>query len=61
MPIGYHHLTRGERGQIHARLHRGLSTREIAHPLERAPATISQETTRHSGQRGDRHPQAQGK
>ncbi len=58
MPTGYHHLTHFERCQIHARLHRGLSKREVSRPLERDPTTISRETSRHRGQRGDRHQQA---
>ncbi len=61
MPVGYHPLTHAERCQIHALLHRGWSKREMARDLGRAPATISRETSRHRGQRGDRHPQADGK
>ncbi len=57
MPTGYHHLTHAERCQIHARVHRGLSKREIARDLGRDPGTIS----RNRGQRGDRHQQANGK
>ncbi len=58
MPVGYHPLTHAERCQIHALLHRGWSKREMARDLGRAPATISRETSRHRGQRGDRHQQA---
>ncbi len=61
MPTGYHHLTHAERCQIHARLHRGWSKREIARDLGRDPGTISRETSRNRGQRGDRHQQANGK
>ncbi len=60
MPVGYHHLTHAERCQIHALLYRGGgggSKREIARDLGRDPATISRETSRHRGQRGDRHQQ----
>ncbi len=60
MPVGYHPLTHAERCQIHALLYRGGSKREIARDLGRDPATISRETSRHRGQRGDRHPQADG-
>ncbi len=56
MPVGYHPLTPAERCQIHALLHRGWSKREIAHDLGRDPATISRETSRNRGQRGDRQP-----
>ncbi len=55
--VGYHHLTHAERCQIHALLHRGWSKREMARDLGRDPATISRETSRHRGQRGDRHQQ----
>ncbi len=61
MPVGYHHLTHAERCQIHALLHRGLSKREMARDLGRDPATISREASRHRGQRGYRHQQADGK
>ncbi len=60
MPVGYHHLTHAERCQIHARLYRGFSNREMARDLGRDPATISRETLRNRGQRGDRHQQADG-
>ncbi len=60
MPVGYHPLTPAERCQIHARLYRGWSNREIARDLGRDPATISRETSRNRGQRGDRHQQADG-
>ena len=58
MPVGYPHLTPAERCPIHALLHRGWSKREIARDLERDPGTIARETSRHRGQRGDRHQQA---
>ncbi len=58
MPVGSHHLTPAERCPIHALLHRGWSKREIARDLGRDPGTISRETSRHRGQRGDRHQQA---
>ncbi len=58
MPVGYPHLTPAERCPIHALLHRGWSKREIARDLGRDPGTISRETSRHRGQRGDRHQQA---
>ncbi len=58
MPVGYHHLTHAERCQIHARLYRGWSKREMARDFGRDPATISRETSRHRGQRGYRHQQA---
>ncbi len=61
MPVGYHHLTPAERCQIQARLYRGWSKREMARDLGRDPATISRETSRHRGQRGYRHQQADGK
>ena len=60
MPVGYHPLIPAERCPIHARLYRGLSKREMARDLGRDPATISRETSRHRGQRGDRHQQADG-
>ncbi len=60
MPVGYHPLTHAERCQIHARLYRGFSNREMARDLGRDPATISREISRHRGQRGDRHQQADG-
>ncbi len=60
MPVGYHHLTHVERCQIHARLYRGFSKREMARDLGRDPATISREASRHRGQCGDRHQQADG-
>ncbi len=58
MPVGYRPRTPAERCQIHARLHRRWSKREMARDLGRDPGTISRETSRHRGQRGDRHPQA---
>ncbi len=61
MPVDYHPLTHAERCQIHARLHRGWSKPEMARDLGRDPGTISRETSRHRGLRGDRHPQADGK
>ena len=61
MPVGYHPLTHAERCQIHARLYRGWSKWEMARDPGRDPATISRETSRHHGQRGDRHQQADGK
>ena len=60
MPVGYHPLTPAERCPIHARLYRGVSKREMARDLGRDPATISREASRHRGQRGDRHQQADG-
>ncbi len=60
MPVGYHPLTPAERCQIHARLYRGFSKREMARDLGRDPATISRETSRNRGQRGYRHQQADG-
>ncbi len=60
MPVGYHPLTHVERCQIHARLYRGFSKREMARDLGRDPATISRETLRNRGQRGYRHQQADG-
>ncbi len=61
MLVDYHPLTPAERCPIHARLHRGWSKREMARDLGRDPGTISRETSRHRGQRGDRHPQTHGK
>ncbi len=60
MPVGYHPLTPAERCPIHARLYRGLSKREMARDLGRDPATISRETSRNCGLRGDRHQPADG-
>ncbi len=60
MPVGHHHLIHVERCPIHARLHRGWSKREMVRDPGRDPGTISRETSRHRGQRGDRRQQADG-
>ncbi len=61
MPTGYHPLTLPERSQISALKSTGRSQRPMAEPLGRDVSPISRELSRHRGQRGYRHQQAQGK
>ncbi len=61
MPTGHHPLTHPERSPIFALQSTGRSQRPMAEPLGRDVSPISQELSRHRGQRGDRHQQAQGK
>ncbi len=61
MPNGYHHLTHPERSPIFALQSTGRSQRPMAAQFVRDVSPISRALSRHRGQRGDRHQQAQGK
>ncbi len=61
MAKGYHHVTRDIRCQIYAFKSRGCSMRGMARKLGFDVSTISREIKRHSGNRGYRLNQADGK